>query len=64
MFKRIGLVLIAALVGVGAARAEGPVVLDLSRDECLLKVMEFNESAQMKELEWRISQKKRNAEAG
>src|ERR1700721_1366731 len=59
------LILIFALGGLArAAFGEGANPVNLTREECLLRVMEFNESVQIKELEWRISQHKTKAEGG
>ena len=45
-----------------AASAESSALVSLTREECLLRVMEYNESVQIKEMEWRISQFKTKAE--
>ena len=47
-----------------AALADNPADVDLTRYQCLLRGMEYNENVQIKELEWRISQQKVKAEGG
>ncbi|MHB8519223.1 MAG: TolC family protein [Limisphaerales bacterium] len=48
----------------GAVGADVPEPVKLSLDACLLRVMEYNETIQIRDLEWRISQRKVNAERG
>ncbi|MBU6399082.1 MAG: TolC family protein [Verrucomicrobia bacterium] len=55
-----------ALAGLVCASpgAETPAAVPLSLDECLRRVYEYNETIQIRELEWEVSQKKVKAERG